>query len=92
LERRSRTSHAWVYWQCGGRWWILDPTDRATPISADSVASDRYVPYYSYSPAGTFRHRATSLMLAMGNGIPATPSEPVAVRSRSVGPARQSRR
>lgn len=83
LERRSRTSHAWVYWRNEGRWWILDPTDRATPISADSVASHRYVPYYSYSRAGTFRHQATRLMLAMGNGIPATPGEPaIAVRSR----------
>lgn len=95
LERRSRTSHAWVYWRHDGRWWILDPTDRATPISADSVASHRYVPYYSYSPAGTFRHKATSLMLAMGNGIPAAPSEPaIAVRSRSGAPVatRQARR
>lgn len=83
LERRSHTSHAWVYWRCDGRWWILDPTDRGTPISADSVASHRYIPYYSYSPAGTFRHSATRLMLAMANGIPATPGEPaIAVRSR----------
>ncbi len=86
LERRSRTSHAWVYWRCDGRWWILDPTDRATPISAESVASHRYVPYYSYSPAGTFRHKATSLILAMGNGIPAAPEvTAVANRSKSEG-------
>ncbi len=83
LERRSRTSHAWVYWRCGGRWWILDPTDRGTPISADSVASHRYVPYYSFSRSGTFRHSATRLMLAMGRGIPAASGEPaIAARSR----------
>lgn len=85
LDRRSRISHAWVYWRCDGRWWILDPTDRATPISADSVASHRYVPYYSYSRSGSYRHQSTRLMLAMGNGIPAAPGEPaVAVRSRTL--------
>ena len=83
LWRGSRTSHAWVYWRYDGRWWILDPTDRATPIAADSVSSSRYVPYYSYSRSGTFRHPATSLMLAMGNGIPATSA--VAVRARFDG-------
>ena len=96
LERRSRTSHAWVYWRNEGRWWILDPTDRATPIAADSVASYRYVPYYSYSRAGKFRHKATSLMIASANGIPAAPSEPaVAVSARSDGmkvASRKSRR
>ena len=84
LQRGASTSHAWVYWRHDGRWWILDPTDRATPIAADSVSSSRYVPYYSYSPSGTFRHPATSLMLAMGNGIPAATSA-VAVRARFEG-------
>lgn len=84
LDRRSRISHAWVYWRHDGRWWILDPTDRVTPISADSVASHRYVPYYSFSRAGTFRHQATRLLLAGGNGIPVSKGEPaIAVRSRS---------
>lgn len=93
LERRSRTSHAWVYWRCEGRWWILDPTDRGTPISADSVASHRYVPYYSFSRSGTFRHSATRLMLAMGQGIPAARAEPaIATRSRPIAaPARAQR-
>ncbi len=93
LNRGSRTSHAWVYWRHDGRWWILDPTERATPIAADSVSSSRYVPYYSFSRAGTFRHPATRLMLAMGNGIPAAPT--VAVRARTEaasGTSRESRR
>ncbi|HYR57850.1 MAG TPA: hypothetical protein VEO95_04445, partial [Chthoniobacteraceae bacterium] len=81
LERRSRTSHAWVYWRHDGRWWILDPTDRSTPIAADSVSPSRYVPYYSYSKAGAFRHSATRLLLANA-AIPAAPA--VAVRSRSL--------
>jgi len=82
LVMRSRTSHAWVYWRNNGRWWILDPTVRSAPIAADSVSSARYVPYYSFSRAGAFRHNATRLLVA-ANGIPAvTPT--AAVRERSV--------
>ena len=58
-EKNSRTSHAWVYWRNGGRWWILDCTDRLDPIAADSVSSDRYIPYYSFGKTGTFRHATT---------------------------------
>ena len=62
-EKRARTSHAWVYWRYDDRWWILDCTERADPIAADSVSSDRYVPYYSFGKDGAFRHKATRLML-----------------------------
>ena len=62
--KRARTSHAWVYWRADERWWILDPTNRAEPIAADSVPADRYVPYYSYGKTGAFRHKATELYLA----------------------------
>jgi hypothetical protein len=63
-HRRSKSSHAWVYWKSEGRWWILDPTNRANPIAAESVARDRYVPYYSFGKAGAFRHPATQIFLA----------------------------
>lgn len=62
-EQRTRTSHAWVYWRNDERWWILDCTERADPIAADSVSSDRYVPYYSFGKDGAYRHKATRLML-----------------------------
>lgn len=62
-QKRMRTSHAWVYWRYDDRWWILDCTERADPIAADSVSSDRYVPYYSFGKSGTFRHKATRLIL-----------------------------
>lgn len=58
-EKNSRTSHAWVYWRSGGRWWILDCTDRTDPIAADSVSPDRYIPYYSFGKNGAYRHPAT---------------------------------
>jgi len=60
-EKNSRTSHAWIYWRSGGRWWILDCTDRLDPIAADSVSSDRYIPYYSFGKTGTFRHLSTRI-------------------------------
>ena len=62
-EKRARTSHAWVYWRYDERWWILDCTERADPIAADSVSSDRYVPYYSFAKGNSYRHKATRLML-----------------------------
>lgn len=61
-EKSSGTSHAWVYWRSGGRWWILDCTDRLDPISADSVSSSRYIPYYSFGKSGTFRHAKTRVV------------------------------
>lgn len=60
-EKQSKTSHAWVYWRYEGRWWILDPTTRSTPIAASSVSSSRYVPYYSFSRDGAYRHEATRI-------------------------------
>lgn len=63
VQKRARASHAWVYWRYDDRWWILDCTERADPIAADSVGADRYVAYYSFGKSGTFRHRATSLIL-----------------------------
>ena len=59
VEKNLRTSHAWVYWRHDGRWWILDCTERTDPIAADSVSSDRYVPYYSFGKRGSYRHPAT---------------------------------
>jgi hypothetical protein len=58
-EKNLRTSHAWVYWRCDGRWWILDCTERADPIAADTVSPNRYVPYYSFGKFGTYRHPAS---------------------------------
>ncbi len=62
-EKRARTSHAWVYWRYDDRWWILDCTEQSNPIAADSVSSDRYVPYYSFGKSGAYRHKATRLIL-----------------------------
>ena len=73
--RFNRMSHAWVYWRNEGRWWILDLHQPIpTYIAADSVPEDRYVPYYSYGRNGSFRHRATRLLInpiSPNSGTPA---------------------
>jgi len=61
--RHSRTSHAWVYWRNENRWWILDCTNRSQPLAADSIPDDRYIPYYSYGRSGSYRHKATRLLI-----------------------------
>lgn len=71
-EKSLSTSHAWVYWRCSGRWWILDCTDRADPIAADTVPPDRYVPYYSFGKLGTYRHPAGKLAANSTNGTAIT--------------------
>jgi hypothetical protein len=72
VEKNLRTSHAWVYWRNDGRWWILDCTERTDPIAADSVSSDRYVPYYSFGKHGSYRHPATQAAPASGRSAAAT--------------------
>lgn len=55
-SRSAKMSHAWVMWQNEGRWWILDCTLKSEPVTADSVGEGRYIPLYSYSRSGSFRH------------------------------------
>jgi hypothetical protein len=63
-RRTSKISHAWVMWEHQGRWWILDCTNTSVPIPADRVSSNQYIPFYSYSKQGTFRHAATQMYVA----------------------------
>ena len=82
-ERGSKTSHAWVLWSSQGRWWILDPTTHSSPITAESVSRNRYVPYYSFGKEGAYRHPATRLLLAeerRGTQAPAVAARPAAKR------------
>jgi len=53
---RSKISHAWVMWNDGQRWWILDPTNTSRPIAAESVSKDQYIPFYSYDGRSCYRH------------------------------------
>jgi hypothetical protein len=78
MKRSSSISHAWVMWQNEGRWFILDCTLNWRPIPMDTVAKGDYVPLYSYAKNGTYRHAATSLLVASAG----TASEPVAATRR----------
>lgn len=75
-ERTARSSHAWLYWYWDGRWWILDPTTRSTPIAANSVAPGRYVPYYSFGRYGAYRHDSTRIF-GSREGAPAVAAKRV---------------
>jgi hypothetical protein len=61
----SKISHAWLMWKSEGRWFILDCTNTNVPIPADRINPNReYIPLYSYSKQGSFRHQATEMGLA----------------------------
>jgi len=88
VAKGAKASHAWVYWRYESRWWILDPTNRAAPIAADSIARDRYVPYYSFGKDGSFRHPSTQLLLAQNIPVTSTPavaSHPAKHKTRRSG-------
>ena len=75
----SRISHAWVMWNDGSTWWILDPTNANRPIAADSTSRSEYIPLYSWAKNGSYRHSATSLgvaaVAAKGKRNPAATAE-----------------
>lgn len=72
----SRISHAWLMWQHESRWWILDCTNMREPIAADRVSSSEYIPFYSFSKEGTYRHRSTPALYA--DSVAGSRSAPVA--------------
>jgi transglutaminase-like putative cysteine protease len=68
--RTSKISHAWLMWNDGARWWVLDPTNRSNPVQAESTSRDEYIPLYSYDSGRSYRHAATSIFMpgVAGNG------------------------
>ncbi|HWB61092.1 MAG TPA: hypothetical protein VG733_16545 [Chthoniobacteraceae bacterium] len=66
----STMSHAWLMWKSEGKWWILDCTLSYKPIEADTINPERqYIPLYSYSKSGSYRHHATNVAaVASSNG------------------------
>ncbi len=68
----AKSNHAWLYWRCDSRWWILDPTNRSTPIPADSIPNNRYEPWYSFGKGGAYRHRVSWIGLV--NSAPGAPA------------------
>lgn len=58
----SAISHAWLLWKKNGRYWVLDCTNKSQPIPMESVSRNEYIPMYSWSRGGTYRHAATRAM------------------------------
>lgn len=78
-EAGIRINHAWVMWRNEGRWWLLDCTLKRAPIAADTIPTGQYIPLYSYSKNGTYRHAATSANIAK---VAAKKNSPVASNGR----------
>ncbi len=74
MNRSSHVRHAWVLWNDGSEWWVLDCTLNFRPIQASKVAPGDYVALYSWSKSGTYRHTPSSTLLAAAS----RKSEPVA--------------
>jgi hypothetical protein len=68
MHANSQLSHAWLMWQHDGRWFILDCTNTSRPIAADSVPATDYVPLFSYSKNGEYRHANGLQMVAIASG------------------------
>lgn len=62
----SKMSHAWLMWKSPeGRWYILDCTNMREPIPADRINPEKeYIPQYSYTRSGSFRHMSTEIAAA----------------------------
>jgi hypothetical protein len=64
----SKISHAWLMCKLDGRWWILDCTNTREPIPADRINPEKeYIPLYSFTKQGSFRHHVAQMGVAMNN-------------------------
>lgn len=61
----SRSTHAWVEWNCEGTNYVLDPTINWMAYRSSDLGSRTYVPYYAF--AGQRKYRAASATLVAQN-------------------------
>lgn len=61
----SRSTHAWLEWDCEGTNYVLDPTINWMAYRSSDLGSRTYVPYYAF--AGQRKYRATSATLVAQN-------------------------
>lgn len=61
----SRSTHAWLEWNCEGTNYVLDPTINWMAYRSSDLGSRAYVPYYAF--AGQRKYRATSATLVAQN-------------------------
>lgn len=62
----AKLSHAWVLWResATSKWYILDCTNNSRAIAAETVRRDDYIPLYSWSKGGVYRHAAVDIGIA----------------------------
>jgi hypothetical protein len=56
LTRGARKSHAWLLWRDQGNWFILDATMQSSAVALERASENDWVPLFSYSAHGKFRH------------------------------------
>ena len=52
----STLNHAWLEWRSGGVTWILYPTLHSAPRQRWQMAPGRFIPLWSYTNDGAWRH------------------------------------
>lgn len=77
----AKMSHAWVLWNDGSRYWILDCTLNRAPIAADTLPANRYIPQFSYAKGTAFRHGVSSVNVATVANSKTSPVASVAASS-----------
>ena len=82
MNRSARVRHAWVLWNDGQQWWVLDCTLNSRPIPADKVAPGDYVPLYSWAKTGAYRHTPVESLMA---AAASKSSAPVASKGKRRG-------
>jgi hypothetical protein len=78
MNRSDHVRHAWVLWHDGQQWWVLDCTLNSRPIPASKVSRGDYVPLYSWSKNGTYRHSPSGTLAATAT----RKGEPVASKGK----------
>jgi hypothetical protein len=77
----AKMSHAWVLWNDGSRYWILDCTLNRAPIAADKLPANRYIPQFSYAKGSAYRHGISSANVAAVANSKTSPVASVAASS-----------
>lgn len=77
----AKMSHAWVLWNDGSRYWILDCTLNRAPIAADKLPANRYIPQFSYAKGTAYRHGISSASVAAVANSKTSPVASVAASS-----------
>jgi hypothetical protein len=63
----SKKNHAFLLWNDGADWWVLDPTTMPFAVRADQAGSKDWVVLYSYTGTTKYLHPAAQWSAVQGN-------------------------